>query len=225
MRIWNPTWTIQLLTAEFAESNWATLPLVGFQTADSKHQQFSSMCFYHRWWPRLIIWKDMVKIWGLGTQSHLLWAGLLWQLNPVCLASRLPRRLSLGAFAGLRRAWVRYSHPSVCNKCETAQVNWWYLTVNTTIKIKTNQSNCSHWLYLIVAKCFGPHLGPYSGSLVNYVSCYWIVLIWIRVRDAHYNHIIRATIKKLKVFLGQFNNKRRIWWDCLKMIPYADRNR
>jgi hypothetical protein len=53
--------------------------------------------------------------------------------------------------------------------------NWWYLVVNKTVKI--NQSNCSHWFYLIVATCFGQHLGPSSGNLVKYVSCYWTVLI------------------------------------------------
>jgi hypothetical protein len=56
---------------------------------------------------------------------------------------------------------------------------WWYLAVNTTIKI--NRSNCSHWFYLIVATCFGPHLGPSSGSLIKYFSCYWTVIIWIHI--------------------------------------------
>jgi hypothetical protein len=41
-----------------------------------------------------------------------------------------------------------------------------------------NQSNCSHWFHLITAICFGPYLGPSSGSFIKYVSCYWNILIW-----------------------------------------------
>jgi hypothetical protein len=50
--------------------------------------------------------------------------------------------------------------------------DWWYWAVNTTIEIKINKFNCSHWFYLIVATCFGPHLGPSSGSLIKYVTCH-----------------------------------------------------
>jgi hypothetical protein len=39
-------------------------------------------------------------------------------------------------------------------------------------QIKINQSNCSHYFYLMVAVCFGPHMGPSSNSLVKYVSTY-----------------------------------------------------
>jgi hypothetical protein len=66
---------------------------------------------------------------------------------------------------------------------------WWYLAVNTTIKI--NQSNYSHWFYLIVATCFGPHLGQSSGSLIKYVSCYWTVLKkYFQLRDGLTYYII-----------------------------------
>jgi hypothetical protein len=64
--------------------------------------------------------------------------------------------------------------------------DWWYLAVNTTIKI--NQSNCSHWFYLIAATCLGPHLGPSLGSLIKYVSCYWTVLIWIHISTTYHTH-------------------------------------
>jgi hypothetical protein len=57
----------------------------------------------------------------------------------------------------------------------------WDFVVNTTIKIKINHSNCSNWFYLILNTCFGPHLGPSSGSLIEYVSCYWTVLICIYI--------------------------------------------
>jgi hypothetical protein len=50
------------------------------------------------------------------------------------------------------------------------------LAVNTAIKI--NQPNCLYWLYLITATYFGPHLGPSSGSLIKYVSCYSNMLLY-----------------------------------------------
>jgi hypothetical protein len=78
--------------------------------------------------------------------------------------------------------------------------DWWYLAVNTTIEIRINQSKCSHWFYLIVATCFGPHMGPSSGSLSKYFSCYWTALIWIHISAAHHNHIVHATITKLEDF-------------------------
>jgi hypothetical protein len=84
--------------------------------------------------------------------------------------------------------------------------NWWYLVFNTTIKIKVNQSNYSHWFYLIFATCFGPHLGPSSGSLIKYVSCYGTVLIWIHISATHHNHIIRETVTKLQEFIKKKNS-------------------
>jgi hypothetical protein len=48
-----------------------------------------------------------------------------------------------------------------------------HLTANATTKL--NQPNCSHWFYSIVATCFDPHMGPSSGSIIKYVSCYWTV--------------------------------------------------
>jgi hypothetical protein len=56
-------------------------------------------------------------------------------------------------------------HPVVCR-------NLLDFAVKITIKIKINQSNCSHWFYLTVATCFGPHMGPSSGSPIKYVSFY-----------------------------------------------------
>jgi hypothetical protein len=75
----------------------------------------------------------------------------------------------------IRERWFAYlhcSHPVVYH-------DWWYLAVNKTIKI--NQSNCSHWFYLIVVICFDPHLGSSSRSLIKYVSYYWTVVIWIHI--------------------------------------------
>jgi hypothetical protein len=57
----------------------------------------------------------------------------------------------------------------------TTITNIWIFGGNKTIII--NQSNCSHWFYLIVATYFGSNLGPSSGSLTKYVSCYSTVLI------------------------------------------------
>jgi hypothetical protein len=37
------------------------------------------------------------------------------------------------------------------------------------MKIKINQSNCSHWLYLIVVTCFDPQLGLSSSCLVKWI--------------------------------------------------------
>jgi hypothetical protein len=78
--------------------------------------------------------------------------------------------------------------------------DWWYSTVNTTIKIKINQSNCSHCFYLIVAACFGPHMGLSSGSLIKYVLCYLTDLIGIHISATHHSHIIHATAMKLQEF-------------------------
>jgi hypothetical protein len=82
---------------------------------------------------------------------------------------------------------------------------WWYFAVNTTIEI--NKSNVSNWFYLIVATCFGPHLGPSSGSLIKYVSCYWTVLIWIHISATYqsYNtcnlHVVaRIPFQNLKLY-------------------------
>jgi hypothetical protein len=48
------------------------------------------------------------------------------------------------------------------------------LIVNTTNATKCEPIKCHYlqWLYLIAATCFGPCLGPSSGSLFKYVSCY-----------------------------------------------------
>jgi hypothetical protein len=82
---------------------------------------------------------------------------------------------------------------------ESCCESWlWYLAINTTIKIKINQSNCSHWFYLIVAMCFSPHSGPSSGSLVKSVSCYWTVEMWIHFSATYHNHIMHATVTKLQ---------------------------
>jgi hypothetical protein len=69
--------------------------------------------------------------------------------------------------------------------------------VNTRIQI--NQSNCLQWFELITATCFGPHLGPSSGSFIKYVSCYWNIQIWIHISVDHCNHIIFVTITKLEL--------------------------
>jgi hypothetical protein len=58
---------------------------------------------------------------------------------------------------------LRCLHPLVYH-------DWRYLAASTTIKI--NQSNCSHWVYLVVATYLCSHLGPSSGSLIKHVLRY-----------------------------------------------------
>jgi hypothetical protein len=52
---------------------------------------------------------------------------------------------------------------------------------------KINQSNCSRWVYLIIATCFDPYFGPSSGRFIKNASHYWNILLWIHITVNHYN--------------------------------------
>jgi hypothetical protein len=55
---------------------------------------------------------------------------------------------------------------------------WWLdRQHNKYFKYKPTKCCYLHWLYLVTATC----LGPYWGSLIKYISCYWNILIWIHV--------------------------------------------
>jgi hypothetical protein len=82
--------------------------------------------------------------------------------------------------------------------------DWWDLAVNTTIKIKLkikiNQSNRSHWFYLIVGTYFGQHMGPSAGSLIKHISCCLNILIWININVTHHNHVNTQPSRSCKNF-------------------------
>jgi hypothetical protein len=58
------------------------------------------------------------------------------------------------------------------------------------------------------------------------VPCYWIVLIRKILAILWQLHVLYDCDEKLIYgsTLAQFNNKRRVWWDCLKMVQNVDRN-